>query len=525
MEVVVTSAEMQACDRFAIEKLKIPGLILMENAGRGVMESMERQYGAMGGRSALVFCGKGNNGGDGFVVARHLLNQGMIVTVVLVGKESDLKREAKKNYIGLKKIENKFSETTMLRLVELKSKKALVMLPERDFIIDALFGTGFSGKVKGVYADVIEWINNRQGIKVSIDIPSGVNADNGDVESIAVRANLTVTMGFKKIGLMTYKAMNYTGKIEVVNIGVPGYVINKFKPAISIITAQGVRQVLPVRSIHAHKHSVGKIFVLAGSRGMTGAAAMTALSAMRTGVGTVVLGTPASLSSILAKKLTEVMVEPLPETSEGTLSLQSYEAMQKHLRWSDLVIIGPGISRNSETKELLWRILKECNKPLLIDADGLNLLSEKPALLKTGKSTHIIITPHSGELSRLTGIPVEEIERNRVAIARQTAKQFKLTVVLKGAPTVTSTETGKVFINSTGNPGMATAGSGDVLSGIIGGLWAQGMEDVPAAYSGVFIHGHAGDLAKKEYGERGLMATDIQNLISQSIIEIESAIY
>lgn len=524
MEVVVTSAEMQACDRFAIQKLKIPGIVLMENAGRGVVEAMERLYGPLSGKSALIFCGKGNNGGDGFVVARHLHSIGIKVTVILVGRQQDLKNDAKTNYVSIKNIARSFPKSNMLQLVELKSKRALDVLPQTDFIIDALFGTGFSGNIKGLYADVIKWVNSRKAVKVSIDVPSGINADNGDVESVAIKADFTVTIELKKVGLITYKAMDYTGKIEVVGIGIPQQVTNAFKSNMFIVKSEDVGQVLPRRSLQVHKHSVGKVFVLAGSRGMTGAAAMAASSVMRAGAGAVILGTPASVYPILAKKLTEVMVVPLPETTEGTLSLNAYDMLLKHIQWSDIVIIGPGISRNSETKELICRITNECGKPLLIDADGLNVLSEKNNALKKHKSKEIIITPHIGELSRLMGIPVEEIERNRIEIVKQAAQQFKLTVVLKGAPTVTATEIGEVYINSTGNPGMATAGSGDVLSGLIGGLWAQGMSRIAAAYSGVFIHGKAGDLAKRQYGEKSLMATDIQQLLPQSILEIESVI-
>jgi hydroxyethylthiazole kinase-like uncharacterized protein yjeF len=524
MEVVVTSAEMQACDRYAIDTLKIPGLTLMENAGRGVVEMMEKHFGSMAGKTVVILCGKGNNGGDGYVVARHLFNRGAKVVVGVLGKGSEIKGDAKVNFESIQKIAAKFKKGGMLQIQDLKSSKILKLLPGAYIVVDAIFGTGFSGEVRESYNSVIEWINKVGGKKVSIDIPSGVNADNGEVSNVAVKADLTITMALKKIGLITGCGMSYTGKIEVVDISIPKEIVTLQKPATFMVHGEDVRKVLPARPLNAHKHSVGKIFILAGSRGLTGAAAMTATSAMRAGAGAVILGTPNSIYPILAKKLTEVMVEPLPDTMEGTLSLTAFDKIKEHIKWADILICGPGISRNRETCQLIWRIISECDKKILMDADGLNNLSEKISLLKNHLSKEIIITPHTGELSRLTGLSIVDIERDRVSIARRIAKQFRLTLVLKGAPTVTTDETDGVYINPTGNPGMASAGMGDILSGLIGGLWAHGMSRTEAAYSGVYLHGYAGDLAKKKFGEKSLLAMDVHDSIPQSILELESGI-
>ena len=524
MEVVVTSAEMQTCDRYAIDTLKIPGLILMENAGRGVVDMMEKHFGSMTGKTVVILCGKGNNGGDGYVVARHLFNRGAKVVVGVLGKGAEIKGDAKVNFESIQKMAAKFKKGGMLQIQDLKSSKILRLLPKADIIVDAIFGTGFSGEVRESYKSVIDWINKVGSKKVSIDIPSGVNAYNGEINNIAVKSDLTVTMALKKIGLITGGGMSCTGKIEVVDISMPKEIIALLNPKTFLIHAQDVRNVLPVRPINAHKHSVGKIFILAGSTGLTGAATLTASSAMIAGAGAVILGTPNSIYPILAKKLTEVMVHPLPDTEEGTLSLAGYDKILEHMNWSDLVICGPGISMNQETSQLVWKFISESTKKMLIDADGLNILSEKIALLKNHKSQEIIITPHTGELSRLTGLSINDIERDRVSIARRIAKQFRLTLVLKGAPTVIADESGCVYINSSGNPGMASAGMGDVLAGVIGGLWAQGMSRKEATYCGVFLHGHAGDLAKKKFGEKSLLATDVQNFIPQSILEVESGI-
>lgn len=520
MEPVVTSEEMQARDRYAIEKLKIPSIVLMENAGRCVVEIMEHQFGRLQNAPVLVICGKGNNGGDGYVAARHLYNRGADVTVLSLGKENELKNDAKINFKILKELVRR-ENPKLLRLLLYRSGRMLSAFTKSDFILDAIFGTGFSGEVKDPYSSIVEWINRQSSRVVSIDVPSGVDADTGDVVNTAVSADLTVTMANRKIGLLCGKGAGFAGTVKVADISIPKE-LKTVKSAKTFLTdADDVRIVLPRRPKNAHKHSVGKVFILAGSTGFTGAAALTSQSALRAGAGAVVLGTPLSVYPILAKKLTEVMVQPLPETEDGSLSMTGYEAISKHISWADLVICGPGISRNSETCQLIWHIISECDKPLLIDADGLNNLSEKISLLKNHRSPDIILTPHTGELARLTGVSADSIERNRITVARRVAQQYRITLVLKGAPTVIADEDGTVLINPTGNPGMASAGMGDVLAGLIGGLWAQGMNKTEAAYAGVFLHGYAGDLARLEFGEKSLLAKDVQDLIPRSFLEIE----
>jgi len=512
---------MQEFDRIATKKLKIPGIVLMENAGAGVFRMIQRHFGSVAGRTFAVLCGKGSNGGDGFVAARHLFNHGGRVLVVLVGKRTDLKRDARANYECIRRMEARLEKGGRLKIKEVKSGQGLRMLPEAEYLIDALFGTGFSGNVKGIYGQAIEWINGRRSTKISVDLPSGVDANNGEIGNVAVRADLTVTMGLKKIGLVTGKGRGYVGTLEAVDLGIDGVLAPK--GSTFLVNSIDVRRVLPRRPLDAHKHSVGKILILAGSRGLTGAAAMTSASAMRAGAGAVILCTPQSVYPILARKLTEVMVEPMPETPDGSLSLDAYQAARKHFQWADVLIIGPGLSRIEETQRLVWKVVTEFGKPMVIDADALNALAEKVSLLKRRKNPDIIVTPHTGELSRLSGMPAQEIERERVSVARLLAKQLHVTLILKGAPTVTASETGLVLVNPTGNPGMATAGAGDVLAGVVGALWAQGMGRTDAAFAGVFVHGYAGDRAKNELGERGLMATDIARHIPASILEIEGA--
>lgn len=522
MKRIVTSAQIRACDRFTIEKLMIPGLVLMENAGRGVVQCMQQHFGDLREKSVIIFAGKGNNGGDGFVAARHLDNLGANVVVVMACRVADLSGDALVNYKSLLNCARIAGDSSKLALLTGSTDRVYSMLPKADFIIDAIFGTGFAGKVKGSSRRMIEYMNDASATRVCIDIPSGLNADNGRVTDIAVRADLTVTCGAKKSGLILNDGMTYSGLVEVINISIPQAVFEKYTPNVVEVEESDVRRVLPRRLPNAHKHSVGKVFVLAGSIGFTGAAAMVSTSVLSAGAGTVVLGTPASVYPILAKKLTEVMVQPLTETEPGAIAPAAFDFVEQQIRWADVVVVGPGLSTTLEVEELVCRILAVCEKPLIVDADGLNVLARNTAMLKRRRSKNVILTPHTGEFSRLSGVSSKDIESLRLSASKEFAKEHKLTLVLKGAPSVTAAGDGIVFVNTTGNPGMATAGAGDVLAGLIGGLWAQGMTGSSAAYAGVYIHGLAGDIARDAYGEKSMMATDIQAAIPRAFLNLEA---
>jgi hydroxyethylthiazole kinase-like uncharacterized protein yjeF len=316
--------------------------------------------------------------------------------------------------------------------------------------------------------------------------------------------------------------VNYIKDIKVVDISIPRFMEESSQFKTHEIELTDVQQKLPKRPKTAHKYNLGKIFVLAGSAGYTGAAAMVSQSAMRMGAGAVVLGTPSKVYPILAKKLTEVMVHPLDSTIEGMVSIKAYPKIKKLLDWAEHLIIGCGLSLNQESVEVVSKVLSDYDMPIILDADGLTALSMNIKLLKKRKTKNLILTPHTGEFARLTNLSVAEIENDKVKIAREFARENKLVLVLKGAPTITATSDGRVVINSTGNPGMATIGSGDVLAGMIGGLWVQGMENFPAAYSGVFLHGLAGDIAHKKLGEKSLMALDIHKNIPDAIRYVEN---
>ena len=519
MEVLATSDEMRRCDRAAIERHHIPSLLLMENAGAGVARTIEEHWGPVEGKSVFIFCGKGNNGGDGFVVARHLYNRGARVWTFLTGKASALRGDAKSNCQILRTIVRS-DRSKRISFTELHSAKPLSRLAKPDIIVDALFGTGFSGALREPYRQLVEWINSTQVPTVAVDVPSGVNTDNGVVGNVAVRADLTVTMGIRKVGLVLNRGQECAGRTIAADIQVPRHVFERSRFKTFLIESSDILERLPHRPVLAHKYSCGKVFVIAGSVGLTGAAAMCSSSALRAGAGAVVLGVPQSLNAILEQKLTEVMTIPLPETSEQSISLQAYDEIKRMIDWSDVVALGPGLSRNQETCELVWRITEKINRPVLVDADGLNALSQNPRLLKRKKFGSFILTPHAGELSRFIGLSSKEIEGDRASVARETARKFGVNLVLKGAPTVVGDPEGNVYVNSTGNPGMATAGAGDVLSGIIVGLWAQGLAPLDSALCGVYLHGLAGDLARTVYGEYSLLAMDIQEYYPHAVHDL-----
>jgi ADP-dependent NAD(P)H-hydrate dehydratase / NAD(P)H-hydrate epimerase len=513
MQLLATADQMKQFDRTAIRKYSIPGLLLMENAGRAFVDELEKHAGPLGMKNVTIICGKGNNGGDGFVIARHLINRGSAVSVFLLCKRHEVKGDAKTNLGILLNIASRKKNSVLVK--EIGSIRSLVRESNHDIIVDAVFGTGFAGRVKGLHLRVIDWINTRGKFVASVDIPSGTNATTGVIENKAVKANLTVSMGLAKIGHYVGKGGEHAGRVEVVDISIPSFVYRPARAQVYRVLPSDIRDILPKRSRTAHKYSVGKVFVLAGSRGLTGAPFMCVQAAMKAGAGAVILGVPKSIHTVLARKVTEVMVTPLEETREGTLAATAIDVIREKVEWADVVVLGPGLSRNPETRKLVVALISETMKPLVIDADGLNALASDISVLRRRKQD-TILTPHVGELSSLIGARGKEIELLRVETAAKSAQRLQCIIALKGAPTVTATPEGEAYVNSTGNPGMATAGSGDVLTGVIAGLLAQGMPAEKAAYSGVLLHGMAGDIAAEKLGERSLLALDILEYVPQT---------
>jgi ADP-dependent NAD(P)H-hydrate dehydratase / NAD(P)H-hydrate epimerase len=521
MERVVSAEEMKWCDETTIKGIGIPGLVLMENAGGAVARSIGEVFGDLTRKHLVVFCGKGNNGGDGFVAARHLSNAGAHISIFLTSTPGALKGDALTNYSVLKKISGRATPPIAIRRY---SRNALDTLHKVDGIVDAVFGTGFAGKIQKPLLGLVEWINNQEVPIFSVDVPSGLNATTGLVENLTVRAQHTITFGLRKSGLLLNSGKESCGTVTVADIGIPKSVAeSKTLSRTFLIGSSDVEAGLPRRALTAHKYGVGKVFVIAGSRGLTGAAALCATSALRAGAGAVLLGTPEAVYPTMMRKLTEVMVMPLPSTDEGTLSDKSFDVLQAKLAWADVVVVGPGLSRHPQTQSVVHRILKQYAGRILLDADGLFAVGSAGLNLLKKSKAEVILTPHSGEFGNLVKKKSDEVDRNRIEFPRSLAKQLRQNVILKGAPSVVATADGTVYLNSTGNPGMATIGSGDVLSGIIAALWAQGCPADIAAYSGVYLHGLAGDLAKKKLGERSLIAGDIITFLPEafSIVELK----
>jgi ADP-dependent NAD(P)H-hydrate dehydratase / NAD(P)H-hydrate epimerase len=508
MRLAATASEMRSCDEEAIRGYGIPGIVLMENAARGTADEMERVIPGLRGKHILIVCGRGNNGGDGFALARHLFERGCSVTVAALTPLGRIPGDAGVNAGIIRKMSRKDTEGRLTLITSATADKLEHIRPP-EIIVDAILGTGFRGSVKPGVASVLRWMNGSNAIRFAIDVPSGVDADTGEIGETAVRADYTCTMGLLKRGLLFSPGRDAAGEIAVIGIQIPPEVYRRASVRTFLIERDDVRKSIPVRPADVHKYRVGKVFVLAGSRGLTGAAALTSMSALRTGAGAVVLGIPASLNQMMEKKLTEVMTLPLDDAGDGTLHRSAWNRIRQQCEWADVIAAGPGLSQTDDVREIIRRILKEVRKPIVLDADGLNAFTGDASALKKSEAA-LICTPHSGEFARLSGVPDDMLKRNRVETAREFARRYGLTLVLKGGPTIIASMNGNVYINSTGNPGMATAGAGDVLTGIIAGLWAQGLTEQTAACSGVFIHGAAGDAAAEKYGELALTAGDIQ---------------
>ncbi|MEO0160644.1 MAG: NAD(P)H-hydrate dehydratase [candidate division WOR-3 bacterium] len=505
---LVNNREMQEIDKWAQEFLKIPGTVLMENAGRGSVEVL-REYFELEGLNVLVVCGKGNNGGDGFVIARHLKNHGSSVRIVLLGRGDELKGDALLNY--------QIARKAKFEIIEINSVQKLRKVFQNykyDCIIDAIFGTGFKGKPEGIFLEAIRLINNSDAFVFSVDIPSGINGDTGRFEESCVIADATAVMCLPKRGNILYPGRAFCGDLYLVDIGVPYELIDNGFP--QIVEFDDIHDILPFRDPAGNKGTFGQVLIIAGARGFSGAAAMASISCLRMGAGLVRLAAPEGIMDSLEAKLLEVVKVPLKQTNEETISIKAIDTIVSLLDKTDVVIIGPGLTTNKETAEFVTNLLPQLKIPTIIDADALNIISQDVKIFKKIK-TDFILTPHPGELSRLTGLPIPRINEERIDLALKCAKEFGGILILKGAPTVIASPDGELYVNPTGNSGMATAGSGDVLVGMIGGLVAQNLSLLSAAIGGAFLHGLAGDLYVEEHDEYSLIAGDLIDYIPKCL--------
>jgi len=396
-------------------------------------------------------------------------------------------------------------------------------LGEADLVVDALLGTGLSGPPREEAARIIESVGRSGRPVVAVDLPSGLEADTGRVHGACVRASLTVTFGLPKVGHLFYPGRAYCGILRLVDIGLAAEAIAGSPATTYLLTEEKMAELVPGRRDDAHKGMCGSVLVVAGSVGMTGAAALTADAALLAGAGRVTVGVPASLNDILEVKLTEAMTRPLPEVRKRRcLSLRGLGEILELLEKADCMALGPGIGRHPETVELVRRLATRVEVPLVLDADGLYAMAGADELLK-GVKTPLILTPHAGEFARLTGLEVREVVARPLEHGQAFARDREITLVLKGAPTVVALADGRCMVNPTGNAGMATAGSGDVLTGLIAGLLAQGMSPEMAACLGAYLHGRAGDLARDRIGEWGMKAGDIGRMVPRALLETYTA--
>jgi len=503
---IATREIVREIDRLTIGKYGIAGLILMENAGRASADVLLDNFAYA--EKVAIFAGGGNNGGDGFVIARHLISEGLDVDTYIVSDPKKYKGDALTNYKALKNIGG--------NIVELKNN--LRKYKKADVIVDALFGTGLDREIAGFYKKVIEFINSQGVPTLAVDLPSGLDSNTGYPLGTAVLADITVTFVLPKLGMSIYPGVEYAGEIYVADITTPNFLEDDIP--YELLSNESVDYLLAPRYEDTHKGTYGHLFILAGSPGKSGAASLAALGAQRSGTGLVTVGIPKSLNPIMEQKTTEAMTEPLPETdieTLGTISIKrALEIMENR---KSALAIGPGISTTEETREFLYEIIRNSNLPMLIDADALTLVAENPKILKEAKAP-IVLTPHPGEMSKLAGISTEEVQDNRVGVSLDFSAKYNVFLVLKGARSIVSTPKGEIFINTTGNAGMASGGMGDVLTGIIGGFLAQRLDPVDACKLGVFAHGLAGDLVAQENGEAGMIARDVANILPKAISQI-----
>ncbi len=501
---IASVEEMRDMDRHAIEKLGITEKILMENAGLAAINVLQNKIGIKG-RKFVIFCGTGNNGGDGLVVTRLIHSLGGKTMVFLIGDKNKFRGTAKTNMGIIDKL-----PIEILKLEKAAAAKKNVA--HCDMIIDAIFGTGLDRPVAGLASDVIELINISKKKVISLDIPSGVNGNTGAVMGTAIRADYTVTFGLPKIGNLLYPGYELCGELFVNHISFPPSLYEQ--DSLQVQTNDHV--LLPKRPAEAYKGSTGDVLFIAGAANYYGAPYFAAMSFLKSGGGYARMAAPRSVVPVIAKRGSEIVYLPQEETAEGSIALTSKRKLLEAAAKVDMVVIGPGLSLQEETVRLIKELTAAINVPLLIDGDGLTAIADNTEILRSRKAP-TILTPHLGEMARLTGKSAVQISSHKIKVLRETAEKLKATIVLKGAHSMIGTRSGEVYINLTGNAGMATAGSGDVLTGCIAAMYGMGLRPDAATRKGVFMHGYAGDLAVAKKGTDGITAKDIMEFLPQAI--------
>jgi hydroxyethylthiazole kinase-like uncharacterized protein yjeF len=501
--IVVTSEQMREMDRLTIQKYGTQSLTLMERAGAAVVKAIVERFAEPASKGVLIVAGKGNNGGDGFVVGRLLRQQRVPCEIALLAKRNEISSDAAHNLEAYLTAGGKLVDIDADRLALLNDSIA-----GKGLLVDAILGTGTKNEIRGIYAEAIRAMNQSGLPIVAIDIPSGLDADKGTPLGACVQAAMTVALAYPKLGQVIHPGLEHVGELVVADIGIEPAAVTEVAPSAVLLTLEGVRPLVPVRKPDSHKGTYGHVVVIAGSRGKTGAAILASRACMRAGAGLTTLAAPRSLNDIFAGALIEVMTEPLRDTAEEEIESLTDDEWRRLLERKTVALFGPGIGVTDCTRNNLRWLLRHLSIPWVIDADGLNNLALDLDRLRKAR-TAPILTPHPGEMGRLIGKDAASVNKDRIGVARTFAIEHRCYVVLKGARTVLATPAGKISINPTGNPGMASGGMGDVLAGILTALLAQSLSPEEAMKLAVYLHGFVADRIGAERGMLGMIASDI----------------
>ncbi len=512
---VLNTAQMRDADRRTTDDVGIPSIVLMENAGRQVVTAIEATFEDASALTYAVLCGKGQNGGDGFVVARVLRERGVDVAVYLVGTGADVRGDARTNLQVLSNLSVDVVEIADAAAWELHAPAVL----GADVVVDALFGTGLRGPLSGLVESIVEDLNASDAPVVAVDLPSGLDASEAAVPGPAVDATLTVTFGAPKIPHVLPPAEDHVGSLVIADIGIPRSVIQQLDgPWLELLTKDAMRRHVTPRPAESQKGDYGRVLVVGGSTGKTGAAWLAAIAALRSGAGLVTVATPRSCQPVLASLGAEYMTLALEETADGHVAFEAVDAVLEFD--ADVIVLGPGLGRSPSAAAFVHAVVERAGIPVILDADALYAFTGETDRLQGRDDVPVVITPHPGEMARLLGVSIDKVQARRVEITRDLATSRHLHVVLKGHRTVVAGPDGRVSLNMTGNPGMATGGTGDVLAGMIGAWCAQLLDASAACQLSVYVHGLAGDLAAADEGEVSMIAGDIVDRLGDAVLEL-----
>lgn len=511
--IVLTPEEMRKMDRETIAD-GYPELLLMEMAGRGIAE-LVKEKSFVKSKKVTIFCGKGNNGGDGFTAARFFDMWDYDLEIIYTGNNADDLSEVSLTNYNICRLR----DIPIKRVKDLNKSEIRSIINNSEILIDAMLGTGLKGELRGDYTWLIDMVNQYRNNKLvfSVDIPSGIDGRSGKLHGRAIKADITVTMAFYKTGLSIYPGREYCGEVEIIDLGMVSSSLEKVGYSHYLLDKKDAAEIMPLRDRKGHKGSFGKVSIVGGSKGMAGAPALTGKAALRTGAGLVKIALPELVETSVADYRDELIIESLAALDK-TISQKAADQIIDLAEEMDVIAVGPGMGRSIDVEKIIEKMVLEIEKPLVVDADGINAIKDLAMLKK--REDPLILTPHPGEMSELIDRPIEEIQKNRVEISRDFSSEYGVCLILKGASTIIALPNGDIYINQTGGDGLATAGSGDVLTGIIAGLLAQGVPPQKAAVLGPYLHGSSGDKAEEKLSSYSMIAGDIIDFIPLAVKDL-----